>query len=138
MKIMLLALIALLIHPSIAPITAVDGQASLRVIVNDVSGNGLAGLDISIRAADDATPLAQSTTDSSGQALFTLLPVRAVRVRVSGQLSNTRILSQRGSDAEGVWLAPGAGDNALAFVVLADGRVELNPDGCLLYTSRCV
>lgn len=128
---MLLALIALLLHPSTAPIIAMDDQSSLRVIVSDVSGNGLAGLDISVRAADDATLLAQSSTDSSGQVLFAALPVRPVRVRVSGQLSNTRVLSQHGSDAEGVWLALGPGDNALAFVVLADGRVELNPEGLI-------
>lgn len=128
---MLVALFALFIHPSFSHIKPADTAPALLVTVCDVQGNGLAGLHIALRADDDARLLAQSTTDAQGQALFTALPHTAIRIIVSGQLSNGSVLRQRGSDSQGVWYTPGAGHNALSFIIRADGVVELNLDGLI-------
>ncbi len=131
MRILLLALVALFMYLNSADITAAQPHTSLRIIVHDAQGAGIAGLEISVHAADDASLLAQSSTDIHGIALFPALANTAVRVVIAGQLSNGSMLYQRGSDAQGLWFNPEVASNELAFVVLANGLVELDPEGLI-------
>lgn len=76
--------------------------AALRITLHDASGQGLVGITVSLRT-EEGEVLAQATTDASGSAVFTNLPI-VVRVAVDGQPRSGPRLYQLGDDANGVRL----------------------------------
>ena len=109
------------------PTAHAQPNVALVVTVRDATGAGVANLVVDVRDAAEKTTIARVLTNTTGSAVFTTLPVSAVRVAVQGQLANGISLQQPGADAAGIAFYLGAASNRLDLRVEADGSVLPDP-----------
>jgi hypothetical protein len=120
-------MVVLLIPASVWPQDSTPTIPDLIVTVRDMRGAPLAGLTVQIRAGVDTPVLSEARTDARGQAVFAMISVSQVHVRVTGVLASGPRLYQPGADSPGVAVFLGPPPTTLDLRVDSDGMVLPDP-----------
>jgi hypothetical protein len=120
-------MVVLLVPTAVSAQESTPTAADLIVTVRDVHGAPLADLSVQLRAGVDTPVLSEARTDARGQAVFAMISVSQVRVRVTGVLASGPRLYQPGADSPGVAVFLGPPPTTLDLRVDSDGMVLPDP-----------